>query len=144
MIRNIFNMACLLSASPPPLPNFTHTHNPFCHTKTHRFFWVVEQFESFTLLLNPPPLLLLPAQWSLTHVDWVSEYGVIHIERVRKRGRSHSSHFLTEGNEHILAAWKTKGRHRGGRMAAYCLSADKCTKEQAGHGFINVAGSMFN
>ena len=39
----------------------------------------------------------------------------------KKQGRSHSFHFLAEGNEHILAEWKTKGRHRGGgRLLRVC------------------------
>lgn len=44
----------------------------------------------------------------------------------KKRGRSHSSHFLTEGNEHILAEWKTKGRHWGDDGWLLCVCASVC------------------
>lgn len=39
-----------------------------------------------------------------------------------------------------------KGRIRFGfiNRPDYCLSANKCTKGQAGHGFINVAGAILN
>lgn len=41
----------------------------------------------------------------------------------KKQGRSHSFHFLTVGNEHILAEWKTKGHYGGGGMNAVCTES---------------------
>lgn len=60
-------------------------------------------------------------------MDWVFRiWGDSHRAN-KKQGRSHSFHFLTVGNEHILAECKTKGRHRGegGLLCVYTESWDR-------------------
>lgn len=86
MMRNIFNTRCL--------PFFWLSLTLYC------FFWLLEQFDS-----------ALPQHSSPCGLSFRIA-GDSHRED-KKRGRSHSFHFLTEGNEHILEEWKTKGRHRG-------------------------------
>lgn len=69
-----------------------------------------------TYFLIPPPSIVVLDACGLRFRIWGGED--------KKQGRSHSFHFLAEGDEHILAEWKTKGRHRGGgRLLCVCAES---------------------